>query len=467
MYKTTLFRAVIFVMAVILLSALYAYYKRHMAHTRKARVEGLVYTLPDSGRTFFNGEVTEFYTANYPDLFWFDDRGYLLSYTMRMIDRIRNSGAEGLSAGDYHLKEIELKLKALETTIGARRVNAVILLDMLLTDAFVRYTQHHYAGRVEADLNPGWQARISEISPMDSLKSIKGGAPFDSMLNSFMCKNKQYHLLRGLLTSWTGEDDSIRMEQKNKIILSMERLRWRPRTMPAKYIDVNIPEFELRLIEADSCVLEMKIIVGTSELPTPLFNAKMSYFVLNPWWEVPSSIAKKEMLPLIKKDRKYLTRNHIKIYTASKPGREISAFSINWRRMKPENFNYRLRQQPGPWNALGRIKFIFPNPYNVYFHDTPQQELFSETTRTFSHGCIRIEKPVDLAARLLQKDTTFILQKLESGEEEIIYQAGLPMVYISYHTAWMDAAGNVCFADDIYGYDKILWDWINANVSGS
>ena len=244
-----------------------------------------------------------------------------------------------------------------------------------------------------------------------------------------------------------------------QIMLNMERWRWLPHTMNQPYIMVNIAGFALDVIDSNRSVLNMKIIVGKKYTRTPLFNATMKYIVLNPWWEIPVSIAKKEVLRDIQTKRGYLAKNNIKVYKDWGSGaKEISPDKVQWDSISPRQLKYRFRQSPGPGNALGRIKFIFPNNYNVYLHDTPNKELFKRNVRTFSHGCLRIEKPIELAKYILKGDTALNDDVLNSDnhEEKMINLLHPLDVYICYWTSWVDDRGDLYFHPDIYGYDKKL-----------
>lgn len=253
-----------------------------------------------------------------------------------------------------------------------------------------------------------------------------------------------------------------RIEQ---IALNMERWRWLPHTMPQPYIMVNIAGFHLNLVDSNKTVLGMKIIVGKPYTQTPLFHARMTYLILNPWWEVPTKIARKEIVPDIKRNRAYINRNHMKFYSSwGKDAYEIPADSIKWDSIHANSFPYRVRQMPGAGNALGRIKFMFPNKYDVYLHDTPQRNLFNRTVRTFSHGCIRIEKPVEMATYLLNDDNNWtqdsILSVINSGAQQTITLPHPVDVYICYWTSWVNSAGQTCFRRDIYGDDEHLLDFL-------
>jgi murein L,D-transpeptidase YcbB/YkuD len=238
----------------------------------------------------------------------------------------------------------------------------------------------------------------------------------------------------------------------------MERWRWLPRYLGRRYILVNIARFALEVIEDDKPIMSMRIIVGKPYQSTPVFNAAMTHLVVNPSWHVPISIAKEEILPLLRRDPGYLLRQNMRVYQGG--GGEVDPRSINWLQVSASNFPYRLRQIPGPHNPLGRVKFLFPNQFSVYLHDTSNRELFSRTVRTFSHGCIRIEKPLDLAEYLLRGDPQWNRDKIQQAiarglERTITLPAAVP-VYLLYWTAWVGEDDAMHFRDDIYQRDMSL-----------
>jgi len=187
----------------------------------------------------------------------------------------------------------------------------------------------------------------------------------------------------------------------------------------------------------------------------------MTYLVFNPSWYVPPSIAKKEMLPSIRKDPGYLAKRKIRVYQVwDDEATEIDPQTIDWSNVSAKNFPYRFRQAPGPKNLLGRVKFMFPNQFNVYLHDTPSKSLFSRAVRAFSHGCIRIEKPIELAEYVLRGDEKWdhkkILDAIKKGRERTVQLPEPIPVYLLYCTAWANEDGTIQFRNDIYGRDKEL-----------
>ncbi|HKL13632.1 MAG TPA: L,D-transpeptidase family protein [Halanaerobiales bacterium] len=252
-------------------------------------------------------------------------------------------------------------------------------------------------------------------------------------------------------------------EKIKKIIINMERLRWLPQSLGNPYILVNIADYKLRVIENKEELFNLKVIVGQRQRSTPVFSEKISYIVLNPSWTVPKKIAALDKLPLIKKDINYLPENNYKVLKVSNGELvEVDYTKINWDNLNEDNFNYFLRQQPGPNNALGQIKFMFPNKYSVYLHDTPSKELFSAEQRNFSSGCIRVQEPFKLAEYILKKDEQWdekkIKQKLAKNNEQIIYLKNKIPIHIVYMTAWVNNNYKIHFRNDIYNRDQRLID---------
>ena len=224
-------------------------------------------------------------------------------------------------------------------------------------------------------------------------------------------------------------------ERINQIKVNMERCLKLPEDFGNKYILVNIPGFELIAMKNNLPVFSSKIIIGKASDKTAIFKGIMQYIVFAPYWNIPKTIMYKEILPAIAKHPGYLEQNH-----------------MEW-------FDGKIRQRPGPWNALGGVKFIFPNAYHMYMHDTPAKTLFNEQTRAFSHGCIRIEEPVKMALFLLDDQKEWNREKINEAmsmeKETVVFLKGKTMVYILYFTAFIDAQGKLHFRKDIYGRDRL------------
>jgi len=256
-------------------------------------------------------------------------------------------------------------------------------------------------------------------------------------------------------------------QRQRQIVVNLERWRWLPQDLGERYILVNIPAFTAVVIEKGKPVLEMRAVVGRQFRRTPVFSARMTYLVLNPYWEVPPSLAVQDKLPEIRKDPSYLARQNMRVYSGwGAEARELDPGDIDWSVVNAQRFPYRLRQDPGPLNALGRAKFMFPNPHNVYLHDTPQRDHFARAMRSFSSGCIRIETPLELAAYLLAEDPAWsperIWKTVEKNETTTLTLRRGIAVHLLYWTAWADANGVMHFREDIYGRDRRVSEALRA-----
>ena len=251
-------------------------------------------------------------------------------------------------------------------------------------------------------------------------------------------------------------------EQIRKIILSLERWRWLPHQLNGRRIVVNIAGFSLTVMQDEQTELAMPVIVGQDDHQTPIFSQDMSYIELNPYWNVPQSIARKEIVEKMKKDPSYLSRQRIRIFAGWGSGApEVSPAAINWQTIGAGINRYRLRQEPGKGNALGTVKFVFPNRSSVYMHDTPGRNLFQQTRRSLSHGCIRVSQPFELTLHLLQSDGWNVsperLKKEIASQKPQSYVLHKPVpVHILYLTAVVAEDGSAHFYEDIYGNDAQL-----------
>ena len=261
--------------------------------------------------------------------------------------------------------------------------------------------------------------------------------------------HSDYAQLRTALANASAED-------RKKIELNMNRWRKVPDDLGERHIRVNVPAFELAVHDGSNVPLKMKVVVGTNDNKTPLFSSDMKYVVFSPYWNIPESILIKETLPRIQKDPDYAIRQNLEVVRVSgKRVEVIDPKDIDWDSV--DESDLQLRQKPGAGNSLGLVKFVFPNRYNVYLHDTPADNLFDKLTRNFSHGCVRVEKPQELAEFVLRDQpewtTDRIQNAMHAGEEKHVpLKEPLP-VHIFYFTAWVDETGALHLEKDIYGYD--------------
>lgn len=416
-----------------------------------------------------------------------------------LLAAIRDAKSDGLDPADYHLAAIE-------------RTSDVEQRDLLLTDAFFLLASHLLSGRVDPEsIEPTWcleprtndlvaaletaleqhdvRAAIARMPPthpeyaalrrflatyrriadaggwpvVDAKKSLrlgdrgplvaqlaarlaasgdlaKPGDEFDAALDRAV---RRFQSLQGLepdgvvgrrTRAALNIGPAVRIRQ---IELNLERWRWLPANLGDPHALINIPAFSLVVTEHGRTVMSMRIVVGKDYLRTPIFSGNITQVVLSPYWNVPDSIAYKELWPKERRTPGYLASEHIEVIRGG-----------------------RLRQTPGPWNSLGLIKFNIPNQYGVYLHDTPAKSLFEASTRAFSHGCMRIEKPVELAEWLLRNRPEWprdrIVQESQRGIEKTVPVTKPLPVHVLYWTAFVDESGELHFAPDIYNRDGRL-----------
>jgi murein L,D-transpeptidase YcbB/YkuD len=247
---------------------------------------------------------------------------------------------------------------------------------------------------------------------------------------------------------------------KDDIIANMERWRWEPETFGAFNVQVNIPEFTLWIMRDGKPVHTTRVVVGTVKNQTPIFSDAIRHIVMNPYWNVPPSIAAGEIRPHLIANPYYLDSQNMEMLSG---GKVINAAAIDW---TTTNINrYQIRQKPGPGNALGKVKFLFPNEHNIYLHDTPSKSLFSRAFRAYSHGCVRVQNPFEFAAALIATNPELslaALEKLSGPTEKWVNLKNHIPVHLMYFTLRVDADGTIRSYGDVYGHNKRLIELLNA-----
>jgi murein L,D-transpeptidase YcbB/YkuD len=249
-------------------------------------------------------------------------------------------------------------------------------------------------------------------------------------------------------------------EKVARIKLNLDRMKWIKRSHDRYQIWVNIPDYTMSVFDGEQPIESMKVIVGRKGHHTPVFYNRVRSIVLNPYWRIPPSIIRHEMIPKLKKDRGYTNRKNIEIHTGySERSPRVNPYKVNWHKYGRKLPPYRFMQSPGKHNALGKIKYLFPNKYSVYMHDTNQPELFSKDVRSLSHGCVRLNKPVDLLETFSKIDPKINFNKgleiLKKNEKTPLRLSKTIPIDIIYLTTWVNDDGEVAFRDDVYGYDKL------------
>ena len=377
----------------------------------------------------------------------------------------------------YSLKNFEkgfVKRKELERFIPRKKQDVIYLADSLLT-------KKHKDNRYFEDINEPYGKLKEQLAKYTDIAK-KGGWPVitetgkkplkeGSSSPAVLATKKQLYLTGdlpvndtteifndtlatalksfqsrfGLQTTGTLNSETIKelnvpaVERVKQIMINMERMRWMPSEPNGKFILVNIPEFVLHVMEDGKKIFDMKIVVGKEGHNTMMFTKTLNQVVFSPYWNVPPSIVEDEIMPEMEKNPNYLLEQNMEI-TGESDG-------------IPE-----VRQLPGEKNSLGKVKFLFPNSYNIYFHDTPAKSLFEKNRRAYSHGCIRLNEPKKMAEYLLQNDPSWTEEKIDeamnSGKEQYVKLKDPSTVFITYYTAWVDDTGKLNFRDDIYDHDK-------------
>ena len=314
-------------------------------------------------------------------------------------------------------------------------------------------------------IKPGAQhPAVPEIRRRLSLTDVKPYTPKDSLLydEKLVEAVKQFQMRHGLeqdgiistaTISYLNEPFSSKADL---IELNLERLRWLPRELPNDYISINIPEYLLRVYKNGKEKIEMRVVLGSEFNATPVFTDTLEYIVFSPTWNVPASILQEEFIPRLKENTEAFARDRFILY---KNGEEVNPADVDWddKDFNPEE--YRMVENPGDMNSLGRVKFMMPNDFNIYLHDTPSEKLFAKNKRAYSHGCIRLENPVELASFLLKESgekwsDDEIAEAMAKEEPVNVTLKKQYPVQIEYRTVWVDDKGLVHFREDLYDHDQ-------------
>lgn len=342
-----------------------------------------------------------------------------------LVGAIAAAGADGLDPAHYDAARIEAAIAAGDPAALARTA----------TDAFRRLALDLSGGRVAAARRAGWHIPEAATDPamIDAAldQAVATGRVGDT-LAALAPRHPQYRALRAALAA-TPADAAARRET---IRVNMERWRWLPRTLEARHLFVNIPGYTLDLVEGGRPAARHRVIVGKAGTPTARFRTVATAAIINPWWNVPASIVAESVGALVR-------------------GRPAVAAARGYRWTRDGAGHLSVRQAPGPGNALGRMKLDMPNPFSIFIHDTPAKALFARNARAFSHGCVRVDGALELAAALTGRSRADIDAVVASGETERIAFPPLP-VYVVYLTAVADADGAVAVLPDIYGEDEAV-----------
>ena len=391
-------------------------------------------------------DVSHFYQQRANDPPWVLEGGQ----AREALTLLSRATEHGFSPDDYSHTSLTREVDSLEEKDGANDAGALAKLDVDLTTALFRLGRDVALGRLQPEtVDPRWKAmRTAPDIPGTLSQALTANVA--EWLNTVRPKHPEYAALQKVLAGGATTD-------RDRIAINMERWRWMPDELGDRHVLVNIPALHLAARENGKAVLDMKVIVGSLEHQTPIFSGDMNTVVFSPYWNVPDSIAEGETAPAAARDPAYLVRNNIEILRVSRGGEEtVDASDVDWD--DPEGLKgLRFRQRPGADNALGHVKFLFPNKYDVYLHDTPADALFARQGRALSHGCIRLEQPEALAAYVLRDrpewDSESIQAAMHAGTEKHVKVENTIPVHLVYFTVWPNTRGGVDTWPDVYGLD--------------
>ncbi len=474
--------------------------------------------------------LAAFYFADKPAPLWLTQSGPDVRARI-LVKTIAGAEQEGLMPARYRLADIEHFWRA-------RTPDQLACLDLLLTDAFRRYSRDVHSGRIDPQIaDPTWHLQPPEFDPVAALQTMKTDDEFVHLLHTLPPAHAGYVRLRRALAHYAGlarggdwmalppgpkleplmqhaqvsllrtrlyaEGDYVgtgtgdlydaelaaaveRFQQRHglaadgivgertraalnvpaaeravQIRRAMERWRWLPRTFGEHYVMVNTAGFVLSVVEREREVLNMRVIVGTPDQATPSFTAMLRFLVINPYWNVPTRIARDKLLPKQQSNKNYFASRGIRVFNGwNAEARELDPASIRWASLNGYSFPYRLRQEPGPMNSMGRLSFVFPNPFDIFLHDTPERWLFERERRAFSEGCVRVEKPMDLALHVLRQTGDWSASRIQHEIDALRqHSVRLPEpipVYVLYLASWVGPDGLAHFREDIYAREQVL-----------
>jgi murein L,D-transpeptidase YcbB/YkuD len=403
--------------------------------------------------------VTRFYAQRAHQPAWLEPNGAAGKGAGELARAVSEAVRHGLHPDDYHA--------AVLSRLLGDSADECAALELLHTDAFLHLARHLAGGAVDPrSIHPGYErAAAAPPTPESALAAAVGTGEIASTLARLAPPHPEYVALVAALDrlrAARAAGDATAATRADQVRANLERWRWLPRELGRRHLRVNTPDASLRAFDAGAAVLAMRVVVGKSSWKTPLAHGAISHLVLNPAWNVPHSIATREMLPTARRDPGYFIRTGIQVLRddAKKTPELVNPRRVDWKAIEPGAFPFRLRQPPGPFNPLGRIKFVFANPYGVYLHGTPGDLAFARALRALSHGCVRVEDELALAAFALAPDPAWtrerLLEVLRNAWEHRLPLPEPLRVHLLYFTASVAADGTLSLAGDPYGWDREL-----------
>jgi murein L,D-transpeptidase YcbB/YkuD len=359
----------------------------------------------------------------------------------KLLDSLLSNNPKNIFSGEPVFRQYNLLKQQLAQLQNAAANN---------NDVFIGWDKKNY---IPGDSSQVLLTVRNRLVQLGDIVANNSAAIFDESLKAGILQFQKRHGLKEdavMGASFFAELNVPLGEREKQIMLNMERFRWIPEKMEGKYLVVNIPEFKLRAYNNDSLVWSMNVVVGQELRKTVIFNGVISFLVFSPYWNIPSGILKRDVLPAMARNKNYLANKNMEItgYNGKTPS---------------------VRQRPGPDNPLGQVKFMFPNVYDIYLHDSPSKSYFEKEQRAFSSGCVRLSDAKKLAGYILKTQPEWTEEKItramKAGKEQYVNLKQKMSVFITYFTAWVDNDGKMNFRKDIYGRDKKLTTMLFTNAA--
>ncbi|WP_354299417.1 L,D-transpeptidase family protein [Pedobacter sp. UYP1] len=384
-----------------------------------------------------------------------------------LSDYLDNSVAHGLNPEQFYVTALKYQLDEVihqKSSDTVRVQRGLAKLELAVVNSLFRYSMAMQYGVTNPAKIYSHYETPTLIPDSNSVISIFEIVNLKTYLDSIQPKEKTYLALQKVLKRLDADTtdkgtDSVKLILRQKVVVNMERLRWKNKPAEQKFVAVNIVDFSLDVMDKDKSILHMKVCVGEpGDKQTPQIGSMIHSVQINPVWNIPQSIARNEISRYASDDRYYLSNNNIKVFKKGKLIRDPEA--IDWSAIDVRDYSF--QQQPGAKNSLGKIKFLFKNGSSIYLHDTPVRSVFKQGMRAISHGCVRVEKPLDLAFALFGKGEKYdqLKRGMESGYPRAKFM-GLPQpvpVRLFYYTAWLNDKGGVRFGKDIYDLDRLVYE---------
>lgn len=425
-----------------------------LSEVRSKLAERPAVTVPDvkDKEALDQAAIAEFYAARDSKTLWMTDTGFTPK-ARALIAEIKNADSYGLAAKDFRLPDVP------ESDTAGLTTEAAADAELQLTTAALKYVRFARGGRIPdpaEQLNTNLDRRPQWVDPKPVLEALATSDAPDAVLRGYQPKHAQFEKLRELYVKALPSTPGAPLSATAKRLrANMEMWRWMNEDMGDMYVLNNIPEFMQYVYKGGQVIRSEKIVAGMLDKQSSIFSRPLKYVVLRPQWRVPESIKVREIWPSLIRGGGYMRQYALELET--KDGQRVDWRKIDW--VKTDIRNYEVVQPPGPKSVLGHVKFTFPSQHTIFMHDTPDKWMFRSGQRTLSHGCLRVQNPMELAEMILMEDKGWDKNKIaelnRSGplNNEVVIDKRIP-IHLVYFTAWVGDDGRQKIFGDVYGHEK-------------